>query len=158
MLLQLLINLILALVWMLLHDVWDGLNFLIGFIIGLAIIFTMRRFFPQPFYGKKVWNLFKLFVVFVMELYKSGIVVIRQITQPKLTIQPGIIKVQTKLIGEWELTTISCLLTLTPGSVVMEVDPEKGIMYVHAMDVGEQKDYILDTLSAFEKAILEVTR
>ncbi len=156
MLLQLLINLIAALVWMLLHDTWDGLNFLIGYMIGFGIIFMMRRFFPQPFYGRKAWKIIKLVIVFIIELYKSGIFVLRETLQPKLRIQPGIMKVKTQLIGDWELTTISCLLTLTPGSVVLEIDREEGILYFHALDVGEQKEYVLSTLSALEKAIMEV--
>ena len=53
---------------------------------------------------------------------------------------------------------ISLLLTLTPGSVVMEVSPEGNVLYIHAMDVENERDAILSQLKNFEKAIMEVTR
>ena len=50
------------------------------------------------------------------------------------------------------------LLTLTPGSVVMEVNPEGDMFYIHAMDIEKSKEDVLRSIERFEKAIMEVTR
>jgi len=143
---------------MLLHDRWNALTFAIGYFIGFLFIFGLRRFFPTPFYGKKSWAILKLIYLFILELVKSTIVVIRQVTRPKLNIEPGIFKVSTSLTSDWEITLLSVLITLTPGSVVMEVAPADGIMYIHAMDANEFKRSIMKTKTMFEEAILEVTK
>ena len=57
-----------------------------------------------------------------------------------------------------EVTTLAMLLTLTPGSVVMEVTPEGNMFYIHGMDLEQSKDALLQSLAKFEKAIMEVTR
>ena len=57
-----------------------------------------------------------------------------------------------------EVTMLSLLLTLTPGSVVMEVSPEGDTLYIHAMDVEQSRDGLIKQLKNFEKAIMEVTR
>lgn len=155
--LQILLNLIIGLVWMLLHDRWDAETFTIGYLIGLLFIFALRRFFPTTFYMRKCWAILKLFFLFIIELVKSTIVVVRQVARPKLNIEPGIFKVQTKLKSDWEITLLSKLITLTPGSVVMEVAPAEGIMYIHAMDASEFKNSIMESKRIFEDAILEVT-
>ena len=55
-----------------------------------------------------------------------------------------------------EITLLSCLLTLTPGSVVIETAPEQGILYLHVMDLTDIEDTIYKSKIVFEKAILEV--
>jgi multicomponent Na+:H+ antiporter subunit E len=155
---QILLNLLVAMIWMLLHDKWSMLTFVIGFILGAFIIFSMRRFFPTPFYGRKLWSLAKLVGLFSLELFVSSAVVSWQIIRPRLNIQPGIFKMKTRMRTEWELSMLANLMTLTPGSVVMEIAPEDGIMYVHAMDVPSMKKGILRTRDRFEDAIIEVMR
>lgn len=154
--LQILLNLILALVWMLLHDVWNTLTFAIGYVAGLIIIYALRRFFPTPFYGRKVIAAVKLLALFSVELVKSCIIVIGQIIRPQINIKPGIFKMETKLKSEWQMMMLANMITLTPGSVIMEVAPEEGVFYVHAMDVAEFQDAIVDTKNRFEEAIIEV--
>lgn len=156
--LQILINIVIALVWMLLHDQWEPETFIVGYAIGLMLIFVLRRFFPSRFYLRRLWAIIHLFYLFNLELIKSTIVVARQVTRPKLNVEPGIYKVKTKLTKDWEITLLSMLITLTPGSVVMEVIPAEGILYIHAMDETEFMSSIMESKRTFEKAILEVTR
>src|SRR5699024_4655485 len=130
-------------------------TFLWGYIVGLGIVFLMRRFFGDRFYLARVFAFLKLLLIFISELAKSSITVIQQILSSKINIKPGIFKYETKLRGDWEITTIALLLTLTPGSVVMEVTPEQDAFYVHGMDVKESKDMLLTSLGRFEKAIME---
>lgn len=154
---QILLNLIVAFVWMLFHNTWNSLVFSVGYFIGLIFIFSLRRFFTRPFYGIKLWSTIKLIWLFIMELIKSTFVVIAQVTRPQLNIQPAIFRVETKLTSDFEITLLSSLITLTPGSVVMEVDPEERVMYIHAMDASEFKKSILLSKRIFEDAITEVS-
>ncbi|GBG10935.1 Na+/H+ antiporter subunit E [Paenibacillus sp. MY03] len=156
--LQILLNLLIAAMWMMLHDTWNMLTFAIGFVLGAIILFGMRRFFPAPFYGRKFWFLLKLGWLFSIELLVSSIVAIEQIIRPRLNIQPGVFRMQTRMKTEWELSLLANLMTLTPGSVVMEIAPEDGLMYVHAMDVPRMKKGIIRTKDKFEDVIIEVMR
>lgn len=155
---QILLNLLIAMTWMLLHDSWNMLTFVIGFILGAFIIFAMRRFFPTPFYGLKLWSILKLLGLFCSELLVSSVVVIGQIIRPRLNIRPGIFRMKTRMRNEWELTMLANLMTLTPGSVILEIAPDEGILYVHAMDVPSMKKGILRTKDRFENVIIEVMR
>jgi len=133
-------------------------TFFTGFLVGTGIIFLMHRFFGSQFYLKRLFSVVKLLFIFISELTKSSLLVLTQILRPRLKIKPGIFKYETVLRSDLEITMISLLLTLTPGSVVMEVMSEGNIMYVHAMDVENERDAILNQLKNFEKAIMEVTR
>ena len=82
----------------------------------------------------------------------------RQVVMPNLNIKPGIFTYETRLQGDWEITALALLLTLTPGSVVMEVSEEGNVFYIHAMDVEETKEQVIRSIGRFERAIMEVTR
>ncbi len=155
---QLLLNLLIAFVYMLLNESWNVVVFGIGYTIGFIIIFLMRRFFPESFYGKKAISIAKLIGLFIVELFKSTWVVALQVTRPKLNIQPGIFRSETILKTEFEITLLSALVTLTPGSVIMEIDPKAGVMFIHAMDAKDYRYNITRTMRKFENAIIEVMR
>lgn len=157
---QLLLNLFIAFLWMTLMDE-DELRFttfFAGFLVGIGIIFFMHRFLGTQFYLRRVYSTIKLLFIFISELTQSSIIVLKQILSPRLKIKPGIFKYETVLNSDVEVTMLSLLLTLTPGSVVMEVSPEGNVLYIHAMDVEQSKDALLSQLGNFEKAIMEVTR
>lgn len=157
---QFLLNLFIALLWVLLKDE-DALHIqtiVTGFIIGIIIVYTMRRFFGGEFYLRRVFAIFKLIGIFTSELTMSSVVVIKHIISPKITLEPGIFSYKTILSSDWEITALALLLTLTPGSVVMEVNEEGNVFYIHAMDIKRYKGDLEKSLKKFEKAIMGVTR
>lgn len=157
---QFLLNVFIAVLWTLISDETE-LKFttlVTGYLVGIVIVFLMHRFFGQRFYLTRFFALVKLILIFNRELFHSTILVIRHILSPKIKIKPGVFKYETVLKGEWEVTALALLLTLTPGSVVMEVNPEGDTFYIHGMDVEESKDMLITSLGKFEKAIMEVTR
>jgi len=157
---QFLLNLFITFLWVLLkdEDVLRIQTVVTGFIVGSFIIFFMRRFFGGEFYLRRVLSLIKLILLFIKETFQSSIVVIKHILEPHINIEPGIFSYRTCLEGEWEVTILSLLLTLTPGSVVMEIDEKGTTMYIHAMDIKRYKGDLEQSLGKFEKAIMEVTR
>lgn len=155
---QVLINIFIAILWMFLADSWTGLSFISGYLCGLFIIFILRRYFNEKFYIFTLIAAVHLLLVFFWEAITSAFAVIREILRPKITLTPGVFKLETGLRTEVEITLISLLLTLTPGSVVMETIPEKGIIYLHGMDMPESKEAVIKSARKFEKAIKRVTR
>ncbi len=157
---QFLLNLTIAFLWTLLMDenAFYLSTFLTGYLIGIGILFLMHRFFGTKFYLLRVYSTIKLLFIFNSELFQSSLLIMKQILSPKLDIKPGIFTYEHSMEGDYELTTLALLLTLTPGSVVMEVSPDGKTFYIHAMDVESSRDSVLKSIKVFEKAIMEVTR
>ncbi|RAW16723.1 MULTISPECIES: Na+/H+ antiporter subunit E [Paenibacillus] len=155
---QIVLNLIIAFVWMFLNNAWNGVGFLTGFLLGLLLIGSMRRFFPQRFYIVRVWAIIKLIVLLFKELVRASIEVIRQIVKPKLDIRPGIFTYQTQLSSDWEVTLLCLLISLTPGSLPLEISGNQRKLFIHALDIKDEQKMSDDIKNTFEKAIMEVTR
>ncbi|MFF2909213.1 Na+/H+ antiporter subunit E [Paenibacillus sp. NPDC057934] len=155
---QVLLNIFIAYLWMFLQEDMSILNFISGYFVGLFILMCIRRFFKKPFYLFTLAAIGKLFILFIHELNTSAMMVMKHVLRPKIDVKPGIFKVETDLEGDLEITLLSLLICLTPGSVIMEVTPDSKVLYIHGLNMPESMDSVLKSKSVFEKAIKDVTR
>jgi len=155
---QLLLNFFIALVWMFMSTSFTASTFIIGFLIGLLLIIMTRRFFSVRLYIWRLWATFKLALLFFKELILSNISVLQVVLRPKLNLQPMIFALPTDLEHDWEITLLSSLITLTPGTIVLNVSDDQRTLYIHAIDVDDVDDAIDSIKNTFEKAIKEVSR
>ncbi|MDD2555026.1 MAG: Na+/H+ antiporter subunit E [Syntrophaceticus sp.] len=155
---QVLVNLFIAILWMLLQDSWSWLTFSAGYLVGLFILFLVRRYMDSEFYPIPILKIIDLLLVFLQELLMSGIVVAKQILQPRLNLTPGIFMLETDLEHDVEVTLLAMLITLTPGSVVLEISPDHKCLYIHGMDLPESFDSVNKSKLRFEEKIRRVTR
>lgn len=155
---QFILNIVIAFVWIFLFDDVSSLQFAIGFAVGALIILGLRRFWPGGFYLTRLWAVLKLLGLFIRELFVSSLAVVGHVLRPKLAVRPGIFAYQTALQSDWEITLLACLICLTPGTLTLDVSPDKGTLYIHAMDMGDVDEAVNQIRSTFEKAIMEVTR
>ena len=155
---QILLNVALAFLWMFLSGRMSSSGFVIGYLLGMLCIIAMRHFFPGRLYLGRVWAVIKLCVLFLKELILANIAVLKVVLQPKLTLEPAFFKYETKLTREWEITLLSSLITLTPGTVVVHISDDSKYLFVHAIDAADVEDTVVSIRDSFEKAILEVSR
>lgn len=154
---QLLLNFVISFIWMFLKGSFAPDTFLIGFIIGLILIYITRRFFTDKFYLYRVVSILKLVGIFLRELVLSNIAVLKIILRPRLKITPGIFALETDLTKDWEITILCNLITLTPGTLVVDISEDNKILYIHAMDISDKDATVNSIKNTFEKAIQEVS-
>ncbi|MDF0727398.1 Na+/H+ antiporter subunit E [Cytobacillus sp. S13-E01] len=156
--LQILLNIFIAFTWMFLANSYDFASFFGGFIIGLFMILVLRRFFDHRFYLWNVYAVLKLFLLFIKELILSNLEILKIIIKPKLDVKPGIFALPIDVKKDWEITVLANLITLTPGTLVIDISDDHKLLYVHAMDITDVDDAIDSIKNSFEKAIKEVSR
>ncbi|MFH1046218.1 MAG: Na+/H+ antiporter subunit E [Candidatus Omnitrophota bacterium] len=130
------------LVWMLLTWPPDAAHLIIGIFVSMFVSFmTGDMFVKRPYVFKSVnrylWFLYYV-PLFIWECIKANIDVAYRVTHPDLPINPGIVKVKTTLKSDTGLTFLANSITLTPGTMTVDIDPEKGVLYIHWIDVREK--------------------
>lgn len=155
---QILLNFFIAVVWMFMTSSLTASTFVIGYIIGLLLIIMTRRFFKDRLYVWRIWAAIKLTLIFLRELLLSNISVLMLVIKPKLSLQPMIFAMPTDLKEDWEITLLSSLITLTPGTIVIHVSDDQRTLYIHAIDVDDVDEAIDSIKTTFERAIMEVSR
>ena len=153
---QVVLNTVIAIMWAVLWNSYTGVDFLLGYIVGIFILFVLRRFLHFDFYMRRVFAAFKLIALFIKELIMSNIDVVKVLLSPKFDIEPGIIEVPTQLKSDWELTLLASLISLTPGTLSMDFSEDKKSIFVHSIHVPNKEQMIREIHDTFEKAIMEV--
>jgi len=73
------------------------------------------------------------FFFFLWELLKANLDVAFRVLHPSLPIEPGVVKVKTRLKTRLGRLLLANSITLTPGTITMEIDGED--IYVHWIKV-----------------------
>ncbi|PKR79068.1 Na+/H+ antiporter subunit E [Halalkalibacillus sediminis] len=155
---QIILNILIAFLWMFLSEEYTFLSFFTGYLIGIVLLFFLRRFVPDTYYLNRVWLVLKLIFLFIKELVMSSISVVALAYKPKLDIEPGIFALPTELNSNWEITLLANLISLTPGTLSVAISDDNTKIYIHAMDMPDVEAEVNEIKETFEKAIMEVTR
>lgn len=155
---QILLNIFIAIMWMFLNEAYTVVTFSVGFVIGILLLYLMKRFIPGPFYMRRFLKVIGLILLFIKELILSNLTIVKLVYKPKLDIRPGIFALPIELKSNWEITLLANLITLTPGTLSLAVSNDQSKIYIHALDIPDVEASINSIKETFERAIMEVTR
>ncbi len=151
-------NLLLALFWTALAGDADVATFLTGFGLGYALLAWLRPLPESARYARRVPAVAGLMAFFVWELVVSTLRVAGDVVTPQRLRRPGIVAVPLDAESDAEITLLACLVTLTPGSLSLDVSEDRTRLYVHAMFVDDPDEVRRQIKQGFERRILEVLR
>ena len=150
-------NLLLTLIWMALTGKFILVNFIFGYILSFFILWMMARTPGEKRYFYRLPRIISFILYFLKELVNSNIQVAYNVIRPKF-MKPGIVKVPIDAKTDLEITLLSSIITLTPGSLVVDVSDDKKVLYIHAMYVKDRESFIHGIKTGFEKRLLEILR
>lgn len=151
------------LVWSFLDWVPDWQHLVVGmFIAAFVALMTGDLFIQRPYVLKhplRYWYFMVQYLPnFLWEVIKANLDVAYRVLHPKLPINPGIVKVKTTLKSDTALTFLANSITLTPGTLSVDIDRDNGVLYIHWIDV-KAKDVESATkiiVTRFEKILKKI--
>lgn len=128
----------LVLFWMGLWGSWSPMIVLTGVLVAFAVVLA----FPLPpiSIGAKVrpWPLFLLIVHFLFDVVNASIQVSRVVLRRR-PVRNAIVTVDLHSDSDFVLTAVAALLTLVPGSIVVEARRSTHTLYLHVLDVDDEE-------------------
>jgi multicomponent Na+:H+ antiporter subunit E len=151
-------NLLLALVWgAMTADVSLG-NLLVGFVLGLLVLFASQRIFGPSRYVGRLGLLVSFLAFYLWELAMANLRVAYDVITPAQRARPGIIAVPLDARTDAEITVLGNLITMTPGSLTLDVSEDRRVIYVHAMFIEDPDALRRRLKESFERRVLELMR
>ena len=154
----LLLNLMLALVWMALTGKFLLVNFAFGFLLGFFILWILGRKGKNNKYFSRVPKFIGFIFFFLYELMKANLEVAFDVITPRFFMKPGIVRIPLEAKTDLEITLLANLITLTPGTLSLDVSDDKKVLYVHAMYIKSREEFVNNIKDGFEKRLLDVLR
>lgn len=139
---RLIVFVIMYTLWCLLNWVPDWQHLVIGIFVAAFISYlTADMFIERPsVYGnisRYAWFIYYI-PVFFWRCLQANIDVAYRVIHPDMPINPGIVKVKTSLRSSAALTFLANSITLTPGTLCVDIVAQEGILYIHWIDVKTQ--------------------
>lgn len=132
--------LVTAVVWVLLWGNLSLANLLSGFVLGLLVTWV----FPLPpieLAGRfRAWSLATMIGRLLFDLVRASFVVAAQAFRFGHTMRNAVVRVDLRTHSDLYLTLTSELVSLVPGSLVMEARRQESVLYLHVMDVRSAAD------------------
>lgn len=150
--------LVLALVWAAITGSFSGLNLLFGALVGTGAVLILRSSLRQRGELRRLQHIAALALLFVYELLASAVRVALVVIRPdiKSGLRPAIVAVPLTVKSDAEIALLANLITLTPGTLSIDVSEDRSVLYVHALTLASSEALIAEIASGFEARVREV--
>src|SRR5690554_176759 len=155
---QFLLNILLAVVWVFLTGTINGTNFTFGFILSYLVLWLISSNEGKRKYFVIAPRIISFTFYFLYELIKANLQVAADVITPKFYMEPGIIKYPLDAESDLEITLLANIITLTPGTLSLDISDDRKVLYIHAMYVNDKEEFINSIKNGFEKRILKILR
>jgi len=145
---------LLFVMWLILTANSQMSNILIGLVVSFSIallytkLFTHKAFeFISPFWlGVYLWILLKNLII-------SNLRITKRILSKDMKLSPAIVAVKTNLDSDWKKLLLANSITLTPGTLTLDIKDDTLFIHVIEYDEGSSKESIT---KEFEDIIAKV--
>lgn len=151
-----LLNILLALAWTALTGQFDPVNFMSGFVLGYLVLWLVQGVVGPSNYFKKVPQVISFVLFFVGALIRANLRVAYEVITLTHTMRPGVVAVPLELQTDAAITLLANLITLTPGTLSLDVSADRRVLYVHTMYVDDVEQFRREIKEGFERRVMEV--
>ncbi|SCB21105.1 Na+/H+ antiporter subunit E [Rhizobium multihospitium] len=151
-------NLLLAIVWVAITGSASFINLVFGFVLAAIALAIVRSSYGGVLYLGRIRRILVLLLVFVCELAKSVWAVAVAVMSPRMDVKPGIFAFPLTVDRDFEITLLANLITLTPGTLSVDVSDDRKTLYVHALDCSDPETIRRGIADGFERRIMEAFR
>lgn len=153
-----LLNILLVLIWIMAVGTFRLSQFVLGLALGFAVIALTDCLWGTSTYAPRLWRVLRFLAFSLRELLLSNLQIAYDIITPRLRAQPQIIAIPLEARTDTKVTLLANFLTLTRGTLALDVSVDQQTLYVHAMYARNRDDFLREAKEGLEARLLETLR
>ena len=151
-------NLLLALAWAAFSGDFTLVNVVIGFVVGYGILYLAQPITGRSRYSTKVPQLIGFIVYYVWLFILANLRIAYDIIRPNFQLRPGVIAIPLEPRSDLEIVVLANLITLTPGTLSLDVSTDRRFLYIHALYIDDIEKVRREIKQGLEQRLLQVMR
>lgn len=151
-------NISLTIIWVALTGNFAFSNYIFGFVLSFFILWIISKENKESNYFTLVPKIIGFVFYFLYELVKANLQVAYEVSTPYLKMKPGIVMVPLDIQSDIGITLLANMISLTPGTLSLDVSNDKKVLFVHAMYVTDKDEFIRGIKNGFEKRLLDILK
>jgi len=152
-------NILLSMLWALLTGRVSVGSLSTGFLLGyiaLTLLYPGKE--GRNNYFRKSMQIIRFVLVFIRELLVSSWRVAIDVVKPLPLMRPGVVGIPLDAETDLEITMLANVISLTPGTLSLDVSEDRKTLYIHAMYVINPDDLRREIKERLERPLLEMLR
>jgi multicomponent K+:H+ antiporter subunit E len=129
---------------------------MLGLVLALAIPPLTARFWPEPPRVRRAGAALRLLLIVLGDIVLASLNVARRVLGPPDRLRPAFIDVPLDLRDPYVATILGSIVSLTPGTVSIDVDRRRWVLRVHALDVEDPSTLVADIKNRYESPLKEI--
>lgn len=126
----------LAAVWVALWGELTPGNVVAGVVVAAAVLVAFPALAPGGIGTLRVWKVVRFGGYFLYLLAQANLIVAWQVIRPRARVAEGIVAVRVSGASDAILTLVANAITLTPGTLTLEIRREPPTLYVHVLQLA----------------------
>ncbi|MCC5807222.1 MAG: Na+/H+ antiporter subunit E [Opitutales bacterium] len=156
---ELIVNIVLAIIWLFLSRDQTVIDLMIGFVVGFAVLAVFQKITGSTDYVRRVLAFVRFSLVFLREFILSNVqVAVFTLTVPRRRMHPQFITMDVTGMTETEIVILAQSITLTPGTTAVEVSDDCTSLLIHFLDPGKGEDKTAEIRKNFKEPIMSFMR
>jgi multicomponent Na+:H+ antiporter subunit E len=139
--------------WTALTEQLTASNFVLGLVVAHLALSLARG---ERSRIRKTGPALRFAAFFAKELVVSALRVAYDVLHPRPRMRPAIVSVPLDVRTNGQITLLAILITLTPGTLALDVSRDRRTLLVHAMFAADGDRVRRDIKNGFERRILEL--
>jgi multicomponent K+:H+ antiporter subunit E len=147
---------VLAVIWVLLNNRLDAGTLVMGLLLGLALPPLTTRFWPAaPPVGRPMAWL-KLVGRLLADIVVANLSVAALILRPRPRPRPAFVDYPLTVRDPVAITALSSLISLTPGTVSVDVSRDRRVLTIHCLDLDDEQALVSRIHQRYERLLEEI--
>ena len=154
-----LLSLLLLVCWLWLNNTLEPGHVVLGAALGVGIPFVTRRFWPEPLVIRHPLRVVEYAAVVLYDVVVANLQVAAVILGPLSRLRPAFVRVPLDLRTDFAVTVLASTVTLTPGTVSVEIEDEgsgRRWLVVHALRCLDADDMVRTIKERYEQRLKEI--
>ncbi|MGF1657347.1 MAG: Na+/H+ antiporter subunit E [Verrucomicrobiales bacterium] len=106
----------------------------------------------------KTWYVISFLGIYAVEVVKSNIRVARDALWPKFSMSPAFVAIPLDAKTDMECLILANLITMTPGSLSVDISQDRKYLYVHGLYVTDCDALRAEIKNNLERRVLRIFR
>lgn len=155
-----LLNILLAMAWAAASGTFSLGTLSAGFAVGYVVLLLVRPVLGPSAYHAKLWQALAFAARYLWALLLASVRVAYDVLTPRFRMNPGVVGIPLDARTDLEILVLANLLSLTPGTLSLDVSPDRRTLFIHAMyiDGGDVEALRADVKSDLERRVLRLLR
>ena len=149
-------SLALWIIWLMFNNTIAPAHVLLGAILGIAIPWLTRIFWPEQLRMGNPMTALRLVVIVLYDIVVANLIVARLILGPVSALRPAFVELPLALRSPYAISALASIITLTPGTVSASLSEDRSKLLVHVLDLDDEDALVAEIKQRYETPLKEI--